>query len=176
MCITFVTEIHQLLQVAEPIDLLFLIFLMVLSKSFGYALRGILYVSLMNDERRKIRIEEIAAALGVPRHFLGKIMKQVVKEGIISSTRGQQGGFYINEKTLQTPLEKIILMTEGEAYFTTCMLSMRPCNAADPCPLHNRLYGFKAEVRAFYRQTTIADLLQTDKLQFIHSLSIHQAV
>jgi Rrf2 family protein len=176
MCINFCTEIHQALRAKELIDLLLLIFRMVLSKSFGYALRGVLYVSLMSDERRKIRIEEIAAALGVPRHFLGKIMKQVVKAGIISSTRGQQGGFYINEQTLQTPLEKIILLTEGEAYFTTCMLSMRPCNAADPCPLHNRLYGFKTEVREFYRQTTVADLLQTDKPQFIHSLSIHQAV
>lgn len=167
-------ELHQGYAVSLPVHLYRLIRkYMILSKSFGYALRGILYVSLMNDERRKVRIEEIASSLGVPRHFLGKIMKKAVKAGIIDSTRGQQGGFFINDKTLHTPLEQVVLLTEGNTYFTTCLLSMRPCNATDPCPLHERLHSHKTAIRALYQRTTIGDLLQPDKAQFIHSLSIH---
>jgi DNA-binding IscR family transcriptional regulator len=55
---------------------------MFLSKSFGYALRGILYIAVMQDEERKVQIEEIATKLSVPKHFLGKIMQQVVKAGL----------------------------------------------------------------------------------------------
>ena len=43
---------------------------MFLSKFFGYALRGILYVALMQDEKRKVQIDEIANKLSVPRHSL----------------------------------------------------------------------------------------------------------
>ena len=111
---------------------------MTFSKSFGYALRGILYVALLREEERKISIEEIAERLSVPRHFLGKVMKSVVKAGFLSSTRGPQGGFYINEDTLSTPLISILQLTEGEGYFNSCLLSLRKCNAANPCPLHDR--------------------------------------
>jgi Rrf2 family protein len=66
---------------------------MFLSKSFGYALRGILYIAVMQDENRKVQIDEIATKLSVPKHFLGKIMQQVVKAGLLKSTKGPYGGF-----------------------------------------------------------------------------------
>jgi Rrf2 family transcriptional regulator, iron-sulfur cluster assembly transcription factor len=144
---------------------------MVLSKSFGYALRGILYVALLKDEDRKVSIEEIAGRLSVPRHFLGKIMKLMVKAGIMGSTRGQQGGFFINEKTLDTPVVTIILLTEGANYFNTCLLSLRKCNAANPCPLHTQLGKFKNDVLDVYSQTTIGDLLKDNKPDFINSIA-----
>ena len=145
---------------------------MVLSKSFGYALRGILFVALLKDEERKVSIEEIADRLSVPRHFLGKIMKSMVKAGIMSSTRGQQGGFFINEKTLNTPIIAIILLTEGTNYFNTCLLNLRKCNAANPCPLHYKVEKFKNEILDVYSQTTIGDLLKDNKSDFINSIAI----
>ena len=76
---------------------------MVCSKSFGYALRGILYVALMNDQKPRVQVEEIAETLSVPKYYLGKIMKQVVKEGILSSTKGPYGGGSVNETTPSSP-------------------------------------------------------------------------
>ncbi len=147
---------------------------MTFSKSFGYALRGILYVSLLREEDRKISIEEIADRLSVPRHFLGKVMKSVVKAGFLSSTRGPQGGFYVNEKTLNTPLISILLLTEGKEYFNSCLLSLRKCNAANPCPLHDRFDECKHGLMAIYSQTTINDLLVEDKPEFIKSIATFQ--
>lgn len=143
---------------------------MIISKSFGYALRGILYVSLLKDENRKVSIEEIADRLAVPRHFLGKIMKSMVKAGIISSTRGQQGGFFINDKTLTTPIMTIALLTEGASYFNTCMLSLRKCNADNPCPMHNRVEKFRNDLQEVYSNTTIGDMLKDNKPEFIKSI------
>jgi Rrf2 family transcriptional regulator, iron-sulfur cluster assembly transcription factor len=145
---------------------------MVLSKSFGYALRGILYVSLLQDEKRNISLDEMAGQLSVPRHFLGKIMKAVVKEGILSSVRGPQGGFYVNETTLDTPLLKIILLTEGKGYLDACMLGLRKCNSANPCPLHDKLKAAKDNYLELYRQTTIGMMLRNNKPEFIRSISI----
>jgi Rrf2 family transcriptional regulator, iron-sulfur cluster assembly transcription factor len=45
---------------------------MIFSKSFGYALRSVLYVALVKDEKEKTQLDEIAGALNVPRYFLGE--------------------------------------------------------------------------------------------------------
>ena len=47
---------------------------MTFSKSFGYAVRGVLYIAVMQNEKRYVQAEEIAAQLFVPRHFMGKIL------------------------------------------------------------------------------------------------------
>lgn len=77
---------------------------MFFSKSFGYALRGILYIAVKSEARSSIQLDEIASALGVPRHFMGKIMKRVTQKNILSSQKGPAGGFMINETTLTRPL------------------------------------------------------------------------
>lgn len=145
---------------------------MVLSKSFGYALRGILYVSLMQEEKRKVSLDEIAVQLAVPRHYLAKIMKAVVKAGVLSATRGQQGGFFINNNTLNTSLTTIIRLTDGEEFFNACMLSLRKCNSSSPCPLHSKFEAGRRELFEVCRNTTIEMVIKNNKSEFIRSISV----
>src|SRR6266511_3650690 len=102
-----------------------IIFCMIFSKSFGYALRGTLYVAMMNDEKRKIRIDEMANRLSVPRHFLGKIMNKVAKRGILTSTKGPNGGFTLNNTTLSTSLLTLVESMDGLEQFDECVLRLR---------------------------------------------------
>ena len=108
---------------------------MIFSKSFGYALRGILYVAMMSDEKRKIRIDEMANRLSVPRHFLGKIMNRVVKTGILNSIKGPNGGFSLNETTLKTPLLTLLESIDGLEQFDGCVLRLRKCNVRFSLPI-----------------------------------------
>lgn len=144
---------------------------MFFSKSFGYALRGILYVALMQDEERKVQIDEIASKLSVPKHFLGKIMQEMVKEGLLQSTKGPYGGFGITDKTLSTQLMKIVEITGGAEQFNLCVLQLRTCNGINPCPLHKEVDGIKENLKNLFIQTTIEDLLKDDKKEFIKSLA-----
>jgi Rrf2 family transcriptional regulator, iron-sulfur cluster assembly transcription factor len=146
---------------------------MVLSKSFGYALRGTLYIASKTDETRKISIEEMASTLGIPKHFLAKVMKLIVKAGVVNSTRGQQGGFFLNENTLKFPLVQLITLIEGEQYFNTCLLSIGKCNAQSPCPLHHKIAQFKDELHGVYRNTTIGDLLKGENEGLVRSITSH---
>ena len=144
---------------------------MFLSKSFGYALRGILYIALLQDEERKIQIDEIAAKLSVPRHFLGKILQNLVKTGLLQSTKGPHGGFMLNENTMSTPLIKLVDVMDGMEQFNVCVLQFRNCNQINPCPLHHEAEQVKSDFLNVLKQTTIADLLLDDKKNFIKSLS-----
>src|SRR6266496_4512930 len=128
---------------------------MIFSKSFGYALRGTLYVAMMNDERRKIRIDEMANRLSVPRHFMGKIMNKVAKKGILNSTKGPNGGFALNGNTLNTSLLTLVEAMDGLEQFDECVLRLRKCDALHPCPLHAHVRAYKNDLVKIFEQTNI---------------------
>lgn len=145
---------------------------MILSKSFGYALRGILYVAKLQDENRKIQIDEIASNLSIPKHFLGKIMQQIVKEGLLKSTKGPYGGFSLTADTLQTPLIRLVEVTEGMEQFKMCSLKLKFCNSANPCPLHTEMEQLRTKFLTVFSGTTLGDLLKDNKADFIRSIAV----
>jgi len=146
---------------------------MILSKSFGYALRGILYVAKLKDENRKIQIEEIAGNLSVPKHFLGKIMQQIVKEGLLKSTKGPYGGFSLANDELNTPLIKLVEITDGMEQFKVCVLKLKYCDGTNPCPLHYEMDQIRGKFLSVFNGTTIGDLVKDSKIDFIKSLAIN---
>ncbi len=144
---------------------------MFLSKSFGYALRGVLFVALSDNQNSKVQLNEIAEKLSVPRHFLAKIMKTMVKEEIVSSTKGPYGGFSVNINTLRTKLIDLVRITDGVEQFNTCVLSLRKCNSKNPCPLHTQMMRLRDDMLAEFSKRTIGDLLNKENPDFIRSIS-----
>jgi Rrf2 family protein len=144
---------------------------MMFSKSFGYALRGVLYVAMEREDKKKVQLDEIAQELAVPRHFLGKVMKNLVKEGVLNSLKGPYGGFYINEKTMQTPLFRLMEVTGEVEEFGSCVLRLRKCNSQNPCPMHNQIESIRKQWRTLLGSTTIGDLLKKDQPDFIRSIA-----
>ncbi len=144
---------------------------MIFSKSFGYALRGILYIAIMKEQKRYVQVEEIASKLAAPRHFMGKIMKRLAKEKLLISAKGPSGGFMLGENTLEKPLMDLIVITDDAALFDTCVLRAKECNGTNPCPMHGQMEGLKTNLKSILSNTTIGDLLEEDKPEFIRSLS-----
>lgn len=145
---------------------------MVFSKSFGYALRGILYVAMVSESKAKVQLDEIAEQLTVPRHFLGKVMKNLVKEGVLSSLKGPYGGFCVNEKTLETTLFKLVETTGGVEKLSACVLRLRKCNAEDPCPMHRQVESLRKQWQLLLSSTSIGDLVKKNQPDFIRSIAV----
>lgn len=143
---------------------------MIFSKSFGYALRSILYIALLQDEGRKIQADEIAEKLAMPRHFEGKILKRLVKENLLISAKGPHGGFSLHPQTLSTSLFKMVEITDGLTSFKNCVLRLRACNSENPCPLHSKMIEIKLAMKDVLEKTLISDLLEEDKEEFIKSI------
>jgi Rrf2 family transcriptional regulator, iron-sulfur cluster assembly transcription factor len=144
---------------------------MIFSKSFGYAIRSILYVAVMRDEKRCVQVEEVATKLAVPRYFMGKIMKKLAKEKMLVSTKGPSGGFILNEHTLQMSLLSVIEIIDGVEIFDSCALRAKECNSLSPCPMHFQLESVKHNLKSILSDTTIGDLLEENKLEFIKSIA-----
>jgi Rrf2 family protein len=144
---------------------------MTFSKSFGYAVRGVLYIAIMQDEKHYVQVEEIATQLAVPRHFMGKILKNLVKANVLASVKGPAGGFTLGEHTLQLPLIRLMEITDGLGLFSTCVLRLKACNASNPCPMHHQMEGVNKELKTILANTTIGELIEGNKFNFIKSLS-----
>lgn len=107
------------------------------SKTFGYALRAATFVAMQGNDGKKLGLQELAQSLDIPFHFLGKIMQDLVRHGVLDSAKGPSGGFYANARTAETPLLDILKITDGNLIFDQCALGIKRCNAAYPCPLHH---------------------------------------
>ncbi len=144
---------------------------MIFSKSFGYALRSVLYISMIRDTKTKVQLDEIAEQLIVPRHFLGKVMKKLVKDGVLNSMRGPFGGFSINARTLEKTLFELIEITGEVEEFGKCVLSLKKCNSKNPCPIHHQIDGLRKKWHHLLSTTTIGDLINKDQPDFIKSIT-----
>ena len=61
-----------------------------LSRTAEYALRAVLFLA---DRGEPTNVDLIAERLGVPRNYLSKTLHRLAREGVLTSTRGQGGGF-----------------------------------------------------------------------------------
>jgi Rrf2 family transcriptional regulator, iron-sulfur cluster assembly transcription factor len=153
---------------------------MIFSKSFGYAVRGILYIASRQHNKQYVQVEEISARLEAPRHFMGKILKRLAKEGILSSVKGPSGGFTTNDTTLAISLSRLLDITNDSAVLSHCVLRLKECNGENPCAMHFKVESVKQELKDILANTTIGTLLSEEHILEErlknHSLTSHSLI
>ena len=149
---------------------------MTFTKSFGYALRGVLCIAINSHDKPKLRVGEIASQLIVPQYFLAKIMKKLVKTGILNSTKGRYGGFSLNGHTLSTSLLELATLTNSIRSVDSCVLHLDKCDGNRPCPLHNKMICYRHDLQNLFASTTIGELLnqETGFIKSIELLASHR--
>ena len=73
----------------------------------------------------------------VPQAYIAKLLQELSKQNIISSTRGVNGGFYLSELNNEQTLISILNAIDGKNKMNSCLLSLDNCNDKAPCPMHN---------------------------------------
>lgn len=128
------------------------------SKSCEYGLRALLHVSLNSSEQNKIGIKEIADELDIPSAYLSKILQNLVRHNILQSTKGPNGGFFINEKSSNIPVIRVVEIIDGLDHFKKCGLGLKQCSEAKPCPIHHQFKPYRDKLKQLLEEKTIADL------------------
>ncbi len=132
---------------------------MIVSKTFGYAVRAILLLAIEQEKSPTMQSEEIAQRLKAPKHFMAKILKRLAQEGLIQSNKGPNGGFALLKDTLKCRLLDLVHITDVNEPFDFCVLRWDECNSKKPCPMHFKVAAAKKEVHTLFHDTTIGDLL-----------------
>jgi Rrf2 family iron-sulfur cluster assembly transcriptional regulator len=135
-----------------------------LSNTCKYALRALIYLGKYSEEDKRIGIKRISEDLGLSSPFLGKILQNLVKQKLLVSTKGPNGGFALAKDADKITLYDIVIKVDGEEFFTNCLISLEPCKTHDPtkplCPVHAQYEKLRGEIGAFYQETTLEIISQ----------------
>jgi Rrf2 family protein len=126
-----------------------------ISKTCGYAIRGVIFLALEENINRKIGIQEIAEELKVPQQFMGKILQELVRKEILKSTKGPHGGFYVNDAILELSLIKIVEAIDGLGVLKKCFLGREECSNENPCPMHDEFEVCRSKIFETFQNKNI---------------------
>lgn len=132
---------------------------MLLSQTGEYALRAVLYVADQRTERA-IQVGEMARALDVPQNYLSKTLHQLVRAGVLTSTRGKSGGFRLAVPPERLFLSRIVAPFGDVQDRQRCLLGRSTCSDRTACAAHTRWKEVAEKLTTFFRETTVADLRQ----------------
>lgn len=128
-----------------------------LTATADHALRAVLF--LARHSGRVTSSDEIARAIGAPRNYLSKILYELAKAGVVTSTAGRQGGFSLAVDASELPIAAITDRFEPPPVSPRCMLGDRACDPANPCAAHERWSSITRAYRTALDTTTIAELI-----------------
>ena len=128
------------------------------STSSKYAIKAVLYLALKTNEKKKITVKEIAEPINVPKAYIAKLLQELSRQKIISSTRGPKGGFYLSDENKKQPLINIISALKGEEKMHNCLLNLKHCNEAKPCPLHELASPLRSKLFKNLNSKTIQEI------------------
>ena len=128
------------------------------SKSTEYAVRAVVYLAKNSSDENRFGIKTIANDLGFPEHYLAKVLQHMVKQGIIYSVKGPNGGFYATSQTLDLTLLHIVDANEGLEFFKKCGLGLVECNDEKPCPIHKDYQIFRGDFYKMLSEKTIKSM------------------
>ena len=130
-----------------------------ISNSTKYALKAVLYLAVNSSENKKILAKDLSARTNVPPAYLSKLLQELSRHAIVSSTTGPGGGFYLTDENRAVRLMRIINIIDGDHRLTSCMLSLSKCDANHPCPLHDLVGETKSNFIKNLEKTSVQELV-----------------
>ena len=130
---------------------------MILSRTAIYALRMLTLLGRAAPAEN-LTAASLSRAASVPRHYVNKVMQQLIAAGIVSATRGQGGGFQLARPPHRVRFADVLDAVNMDLEIGQCVFRPGPCRMKDPCVLHGAWNELQAKVEDWAQRTTLADL------------------
>ncbi len=127
-----------------------------ISRKIDYGLRAMIYLASISPDA-VVPFREIARQMMVPEDFLAKILKTLVDQGLVRSTRGPHGGYALARPAAEVSFLDIIEAVEGPIAINVC-LDEDPCTKASACTMVEVWRRGQDAMLEVYRQSRLADL------------------
>lgn len=132
-----------------------------LSLTCKTAIKAVIYLASRFESGEKAGIKEIASFINASEHTVGKMLQALVKEGVINSSKGPTGGFFVNIKQMNQPVINIIHVIDGKEVFNECGLGLSKCSGTHPCPIHNEYKIIRDRFKLMCEKNKVIDLCET---------------
>jgi rrf2 family protein (putative transcriptional regulator) len=131
---------------------------MIYSETVKYALLALAYLALNRD--RLVKVEEIAEAQNIPRPFLSKIFHKLVRERVLRSYKGPNGGFTFMIQPEEITIYDVIRYLDEDYRLDYCALRPGRCEEwqSSPCMVHDKWTALREHIMEYLTSTTITEL------------------
>ena len=106
---------------------------------------------------------EISRTICGSEAHLAKVMRRLVRAGLVSSTRGPGGGFKIAKPAVEISLLNIYEAVEGKFETADCMMDS-PCCKENNCIMGSLIRSVNLEVYEFFRSRKLSDFAESCSL------------
>jgi len=127
-----------------------------LSMTGEYALRAMIYLAQHEDEW-PVAGNLIAAKGGIPAKYLSKIPGDLVRAGVLTSSRGLGGGFRMVRSPNSTWLYDVLAPFESFDN-RRCPFGNKKCSEETPCLAHDRWKIVVEAQQRFLDRTSVLDI------------------
>lgn len=108
------------------------------------------------EEGKLAGLRDISAANGSPEAYTAKILQQLVKSGLLQSLRGPTGGFKVSDRPIT--LLEVVVAIDGESIVKDCVLGLKECSSAYPCPVHDKFVAIRDHLKGVLTTTHLTDI------------------
>jgi len=131
---------------------------MIYSETVKYALLALAYLALQKG--RLVKVEEIAQVQGIPKPFLSKIFHKLVRERVLKSYKGPNGGFTFAIQPEEISIYDVIRYLDEDYRLDYCALRPGRCEEwqTSPCAVHDKWTDLREHIMEYLTTTTIAEL------------------
>ncbi len=127
-----------------------------ISRKIDYGLRAMIYLASIPTDV-VVPFREIARQMMVPEDFLAKILKTLVDQGLVRSTRGPHGGYALARPASDISFLEVIEAVEGPIAINVC-LDDDPCKKAAACTMVHVWRKGQERMLDVYRESKLSDL------------------
>lgn len=127
------------------------------SKTAEYAIRILTYLHRYHETSHSVNV--LHQELGLPYKYLTKMVTDLVKKGLILSSRGREGGISLAQNADQIRLCDILEAIGEPLEHERCILGFDKCDASNPCALHEQWVKPKELIETMLTTTTLASLV-----------------
>ena len=132
-----------------------------LSQKTRYTIRALQHLA---DcwQQGPVRLDAIAEAQNIPRKFLTVILSEMVREGLVISHRGRDGGYELGLPPLDVRYGDIIRLTRGSLALVPCASRnahehCAKCLPEADCRLRGLMLTLRDEMATMLDRMTLAD-------------------
>jgi Rrf2 family nitric oxide-sensitive transcriptional repressor len=130
-----------------------------ISQTSEYALRAIVF---LGNEGVPRTTAEIAKATKAPSDYLSKVMRGLVREGIVASRRGLHGGFTLARLPEEMSMLDIINAVDPIQRIHECPLGNK-AHGVNLCTLHRTIDETMARAEETFRNVSVDQILGEQK-------------
>jgi FeS assembly SUF system regulator len=135
-----------------------------ISKLTDYGTVVMTYLARESD--RLHAVSEIAAEIRLAAPTVSKILKQLVREGLVISHRGAKGGYSLSRRPEQISMVEIIDALEGPVGLTECGSSPGLCLQESLCSIRTNWQRINGAVREALAGVSLAEMAEPDPPRF----------